>query len=197
MKLYYFRFDKALKEAIGLLDEGKVEEAKLKLVNALNSYIRRSKIYPSGERFEREIFNKFRYSHVPFKSEHSFGGADILLLSRAPKVKLIECKVSRADAFYIEPEDYEKIHIKYHRLKNRGYEVVPAIAIKFPHRRRVRVVNLKDEWMDREVTLRVEFRAKSKRVFVSVARSRRKKYERKGRFEELQVEREALIERGA
>ncbi|RLE51875.1 MAG: hypothetical protein DRJ33_04985 [Candidatus Methanomethylicota archaeon] len=197
MKLYYQRFDRALKEVIGKLEEGKVEEAKLKLVETLNSYIYRSKIYPDGERFERSLYNRFRYNYVSFKSEHSFGGVDIVLLGKVPKVKLVECKISRSDIFHIEPEDYEKLHDRYHQLKNRGYDVTPIIAIKFPHRRRVRYVVLKDEWMDKEVTLRVEYRAKSRRVLVSVARSRRKKYERKTKFEKLQAERLMLIERPA
>jgi|GEM_PF-1103432 len=197
LKLYYQRFDRALREIIAKLEEGNVSEAKRMLAETLNSYLYRSKIYPDGERFERALYNRFRYNYVSFKSEHSYGGVDIVLLGKAPKVKLIECKISRSDVFHIEPEDYEKLHNKYHQLKNRGYEVTPVIAVKFPHRRRIRYVVLKDEWMDREVTLRVEYRPKSRRVFVSVAKSRRKKYERKAKFEKLQAERQMLIEKAA
>jgi len=194
LKLYYHRFDKALEEAIKLIDEGKIEEARAKLDETLKSYQYRSKIYPDGERFERQLYNRFKRGSVAFKSEHSFGGVDLIVFNKAPQVKLIECKISRRDVFHIEPWDYERLHDRYHQLISRGFKPIPIMVVKFPHRRKVRFILMKDEWMDREVTLRVEYREKSKRVYVAIARSRRKKYERRAKFERLQAERRKLIE---
>lgn len=194
MKLYYHRFDKALEEAIRLLDEGRIEEARAKLDETLKSYQHKSKTYPEGERFERQLYNRFKRGSVAFKSEHSYGGVDLIVFNKAPQVKLIECKVSRRDVFHIEPWDYEKLHERYHQLSARGFKPIPVIVVKFPHRRRVRFIVMKDEWMDREVTLRVEYRERSRRVYVTIARSRRKKYERREKFERLQAERRKLME---
>ncbi|RLF11840.1 MAG: hypothetical protein DRJ98_02310 [Thermoprotei archaeon] len=194
VKLYHHRFDRALGEAIKLLEDGRVDEAKNKLEETLKSYIYRSKIYPDGERFERFLYNRFKRGGVVFKSQHSFGGVDILVFNKAPQVKLLECKVSRRDVFHVRPEDYAKLHAKYHQLQTRGFTAIPIVVVRFPHRKKVRHILMKDEWMDREVTLRVEYREKSRRIFVTIARSRRKKYERRAKFERLQAERLKLIE---
>lgn len=194
MKLYHRRFDRSLSEAITLLEEGKVGEAVSKLRNTLESYRRYSQLYLRGDRFERDVFNRFKRGGVVFKSEHSFGGVDLIVFKRAPKVKLLECKVSRSDRLYILPEDYAKLHGKYHQLQRRGFDPEPFIVVSFPHRRRRRLVKLRDEWMDSQATLRVEYSAKSRRIYVYIARSRRKKHERKAKFERLQAERLKLLQ---
>lgn len=173
MKLYYRRFDRSLSEAISLIEGGGVKEGLSKLREALESYRHYSQLYLRGERFERGLYNRFRRGGVVFKSEHSFGGVDLIVFGRAPKVKLVECKLSSRDLFYVLPEDYARLHERYHQLKRRGFEPEPVIVVGFPHRRRRRAVRLRDEWMDARATLRVEYSAKSRRVFVRLARSRR------------------------
>ena len=194
LKLYHRRFDRSLGEAIKLLEEGRVEEATSKLKDTLESYRRHSQFYSKGDRFERDVFNRFKRGGVVFKSEHSFGGVDILVFNKAPRIKLLECKVSRKDRYYVMPEDYAKLHDKYHQLKRRGFDPEPYIVVSFPHRRKRRLIKLRDEWMDSQATLRVEYSAKSRRTFVYIAKSRRKKYERRAKFERLQAERLRLLQ---
>jgi len=194
VKLYHRRFDRSLSEALSLLEGGRVEEAASMLRGILESYRRYSQFYSKGDRFERAVYNRFKRGGVVFKSEHSFGGVDLIVFNKAPRVKLLECKVSRKDRFYILPEDYAKLHDRYHQLQRRGFDPEPFIIVSFPHRRRRRLVRLRDEWMDSQATLRVEYSASSKRVYVYVARSRRKKYERRAKYERLQAERLKLLQ---